>query len=114
MRLLIASLLAFLAACGSAAIPVSGSLTQTQSAIRAAEEVGARNVPKAALHLKMANDQLQTAKALLADNEEEEAAVLLARAEADAELALTMAKENNLRVQANEAMKKVEALKRGD
>jgi hypothetical protein len=115
MRLLVASLiLGLAAACGSAAVPVSGSLTQTQSAIRAAEEVGARNVPKAALHLKMANDQLQTAKALLADGEEEEASVLLARAEADAELALTMAKENNLRAQASEAMKKVEALKRGD
>lgn len=115
MRLLVASLLAALAlACGSAPIPLSGSLSQTQSAIRAAEEVGARSVPKAALHLKMAQDQLQQAKALLADDEEEEASVLLARAEADAELALTMAKESNLRAQAAEAMKKVSELKKGE
>lgn len=115
MRLLIASLLAATAlACGSSPVPLSGSLSQTQSAIRAAEEVGARNTPKAALHLKMAQDQLQTAKALLADDEEEEASVVLARAEADAELALTMAKEANLRAQAAEAMKKVDELKKGE
>lgn len=115
MRVVIGSLLAaFAVACGSAAVPVSGSLTQTQAAIRAAEEVGARNVPKAALHLKMATDQLQTAKGLLADGEEEEASVVLARAEIDAELALALAKSSNLRAQANEAMNKVNELKKGE
>lgn len=115
MRLLFISLLALAAVgCGSAPVPLSGSLSQTQAAIRAAEEVGARNVPKAALHLKMAQDQLQTAKALLADDEEEEASVILARAEADAELALTLAKEANLRAQAQEALRKVDELKKGN
>lgn len=115
MRLFVGSALAALAlACGSAPVPVSGTLSETQAAIRAAEEVGARNVPKAGLHLKMAQDQLQTAKALLADGEEEEASVILARAQSDAELALTMAKESNLRAQAAEAMKKVDELKKGD
>ena len=115
MRLVIALVLAALAGgCGTAAVPVSGSLTETQSVIRAAEEVGARNVPKAALHLKMAQDQLQTAKGLLADGDEEEASVVLARAEIDAELALALAKDANLRAQANEAMKKVDDLKKGE
>ena len=115
MRLVIALVLAALGAgCGTAAVPVSGSLTQAQAAIRAAEEVGARSVPKAALHLKMAQDQLQTAKGLLADGEEEEASVVLARAEIDAELALALAKDANLRAQANEAMKKVDVLKKGE
>lgn len=115
MRFSIALVLAALAAgCGTAAVPVSGSLTETQAAIRAAEEVGARNVPKAALHLKMAQDQLQTAKGLLADGDEEEASVVLARAEIDAELALALAKDANLRAQANEAMKKVDELKKGE
>jgi hypothetical protein len=115
MRLLIGLLFAVaIGACGSAAIPASGTLTDTQAAIRGAEEVGARNVPKAALHLKMAQDQLKTAEALLADGEEKEAAVVLARAESDAELAITLAKEANIRVQANEALKKTEQLKRGE
>jgi hypothetical protein len=115
MKLLTLSLLSVLAlGCGTAAIPAKGSVTETQSAIRGAEEVGARNVPKAALHLKMAQDQLKTAEALMADGEEEEAAVVLARAESDAELAIALAKESNIRAQANEALKKTEALKRGE
>ena len=100
--------------CGAAPVPASGTLTQTQSAIRAAEEVGAGRVPKAQLHLKMAKDQVATAQALHNDGEEEEAAVIFARAALDAELALTLAKEANVRAQADEAMKKVQDLKKGE
>jgi hypothetical protein len=115
MRLLfITALVIGAAACGGAApVPLRGTLPQTQSAIRAAEEVGARSVPKAALHLKMAQDQLATAKALEADDEPAQAAVMFSRAEADAELALLLAREASLQAQAQEASKKVEQLKQG-
>ena len=44
-------------ACGGAAAPTQ-KLTNTQAAIRGAQEVGAEQNPKAALHLKMARDQV--------------------------------------------------------
>ena len=110
--LLVPVLLLGMAACGTAAVPLRGTLPQTQSAIRAAEEVGAKQVPKAALHLKMAQDQLATAQALTADGEEEEASIMFARAESDAELALLLAREAKARQDADAAMKNVDELKK--
>jgi len=110
--LLVPVLLLGLAACGTAAVPLRGTLPQTQSAIRAAEEVGAKQVPKAALHLKMAQDQLATAQALTADGEEEAASIMFARSESDAELALLLAREAKARQDADAAMKNVDELKK--
>jgi hypothetical protein len=113
MRLLLVSaLLVGMAACGTAAVPLKGNLPQTQSAIRAAEEVGAKQVPKAALHLKMAQDQLATAQALAADGEEEQASIMFARSESDAELALLLAREAKVRSEADAAQKNVDDLKK--
>jgi len=115
MRFLIASIAAFAASlaigCGAAAPVPSEQITQTQAAIRAAEEVGAPSVPKAALHLKMARDQLQTAQGLISQDENEEAGLVLDRARVDAELALALAKEASLRAQAAEALEKVRKLR---
>jgi hypothetical protein len=68
-------------------------------------------VPKAALHLKMANDQLQTAKGLIAEDSNEEATLALDRARVDAELAIALSKEATLRAQAAEALEKVKKLR---
>ena len=100
-----------LAACGGAA-PPTHQLTESNSAIRAAEEVGAENTPKAALHLKMARDHLRNAEALIAEEENDAAALVLKRAEADADLALALAREAQARAAAEEAMRKVQELKR--
>jgi len=101
-----------LAACGSAPVPAE-QVTQSKASIRAAEEVGAQSVPEAALHLKMARDQVATAEKLIADGENEDAALVLSRAEADAELALALAKESSLRAQAEDAKRTVEELQGG-
>ncbi|MGC4065778.1 MAG: DUF4398 domain-containing protein [Polyangiaceae bacterium] len=97
--------------CGAAAPVPAEKVSQTEAAIRAASEVGAPSVPKAALHLKMANDQLQTAKGLIAEDSNEEATLALDRARVDAELALALAKEATLRAQAAEALEKVKKLR---
>jgi hypothetical protein len=102
---------AALAGCGGAG-PPTHQLTESNSAIRAAEEVGAANTPKAALHLKMARDHLRNAEALISDEEYDDAALVLKRAEADADLALALARETQARTQAEQAIRRVQELKR--
>lgn len=101
----------FIAGCGGAPPVPADQITGTEAAIRAASEVGAPSVPKAALHLKMATDQLQTAKGLIAEQQNDEARLVLDRARVDAELALALAKEATLRAQAAEAVEKVKKLR---
>ncbi|SRR6266545_875134 len=111
LTLLGACLSSFLGACGGSS-PPTHQLTESQSAVRAAEEVGAQNTPKAALHLKMARDHLRNAEALIIEEEYDDAALVLKRAEADADLALSLAREAQARTQAEDAMRKVQELKR--
>jgi pyridoxal biosynthesis lyase PdxS len=80
------------AACGSSDVP-SKQLAESQSAVRAASEVGADHDPQAALHLKMARDQISKAQALNREGEYDAAKQLLKQAELDAELALTLTRE---------------------
>jgi hypothetical protein len=109
---IVAAIAASLAvACGAAAPVPAVQVTDTQAAIRGAEEVGAPGVPKAALHLKMAKDQLQTAQALIAQEDNEQAKMTLDRARVDAELALALAREVAFRQKAQEALDKIKKLR---
>jgi hypothetical protein len=78
--------------CGGAAVPTE-KLTDAESSIRAAQEVGSNSVPQAELHLKLAQEQVEMARKLSADGENERAANVLMRAKADAELALALARD---------------------
>lgn len=80
------------AACGGTALPPA-RMADTQASISAATAVGSENIPKAALHLKMARDQFQQAQALNQDGKGEEAGLVVERARADAELALIITRE---------------------
>jgi hypothetical protein len=98
-------------ACGGAAIP-QAQLTTSEKAISAAEGGGAKGVPKAALHLKQAQDQVAEAKKLIEEEEDmERADWVLRRAQADAELALTMAQEDTAKAEASEAVEMVKLLR---
>src|SRR5512142_2235324 len=114
MRLVTGTILVLAAyagvACGASAPVPATQVTDTQAAIRAAEEVGAPSVPKAALHLKMAKDQLQTAQTQISNDENDQARMTLDRARVDAELALALAKESALRAKAAEALEKIKKL----
>ncbi len=81
------------------------------SGIRAAQEAGAANVPRAALHVQLAKEELERARKLAAEGEKEMAASLLLRAEADAELALALAREDSEQSEAQAAMERVRQLR---
>ena len=102
---------ALLAGCATTQPISTERIVASQSAIRAAEEVGAGNDPQAALHLKLAREQVEEARLLVEDNKHERADMLLRRAEADAELALAMAREQQLQTEAQEAIQEVRELR---
>jgi hypothetical protein len=80
------------------------------SGIRAAEEVGAAKVPRAALHLQLAKEELERAKKLGADGDKEQGTSMLLRAQADAELAVALSREDTERVEAQAAVARVKQL----
>ena len=97
-------------AAGCASTPKLSTEAST-SGIRAAEEVGAAEVPLASLHLQMAKEELDLARELAAQGEKEQAKSMLLRAEADAELAVTLSHRDADRVEAEKAMARVRQLR---
>jgi hypothetical protein len=93
--------------CGSSEVPAK-ELAQTEASIRAAHEVGAEDTPKAALQLKIAEDGLQRAQKLAAEDEHEQARLALQEAEADAELAVLLAKQEKVEATASQAKRRAE------
>jgi len=103
---------AVLSGCATAA--PTERMESSAAAIRAAEEVGANKVPQASLYLQLAREQSEHAKELIAkggNDEKREAASLLMRAQVDGELALALARENEERNQAQQAVDKVQSLR---
>ncbi|HMI83771.1 MAG TPA: DUF4398 domain-containing protein, partial [Polyangiaceae bacterium] len=88
-----------LVACGSVPPPHEREAS-SQAAIRTATEMNAQQVPQAALHLKLAQEQFEKGKALMNDGDNGRASYVLMRAQADAELALALARENKTRTDA--------------
>ncbi|HWP08857.1 MAG TPA: DUF4398 domain-containing protein [Polyangiaceae bacterium] len=85
-----------------------------QTAIGAADAVGARNEPRAALHLKMARDAVARAQVLARQGDEHEAQLTLDRARTDAELALMVTREATARREANDAKRELDGLRRSN
>ncbi|MEM1034703.1 MAG: DUF4398 domain-containing protein [Myxococcota bacterium] len=98
-------------ACGGTAVPTS-EVADTEAAIRSAQEVGARNVPQAALHLEYAQQHMTKAKEYMSEEEGEPALRALDKAEADANLALEMARSAQARTEAQEALREVNELRK--
>src|SRR5262249_54008286 len=96
--------------CGSAQVPAD-KMAASEASIRAADEVGAKNVRTAALHLQFAKEQVEQAKKLIADDDNERARWVLMRAEADAELALVLAREQSMRDAAQKALQQVQEVR---
>ncbi len=109
--LYVPAVLAFAAiGCAGQDIPTR-ELARTEAAVRAASEVGAREVPRASLHLKLAQDQLALAQRYIQEENMDLARGALERATYDAEMALALAREDQTRESAREARKKVEVLR---
>jgi len=108
-RLMVGSLLLVGFAAGCSSNPALRT-ESSSSAIRAAEEVGASDVPRAALHLQLAKEGLVRAEGLSERGKKEQAASQLLRAEADAELAILLSREQAEKTDASQAMERVRRL----
>lgn len=103
--------LAIAAVTGCSSTLPPDRIAEPRAAIRAATEMGAQNNPQAALHLKLAQDQVARADKLIKDGDKDQAGWALMRADADAELALALAKEEKLKGEVGEAQKRIQDLK---
>jgi hypothetical protein len=113
MRHIPAGLLLVLStACGGGFPEPRDQLAISEAALSAAGVAGAQKGPQSALHLKRAREQIEQARALIADDEYERADWTLKRAQADAELALALAKEDSQKKEAAEAKEKLDELKK--
>lgn len=80
-----------LAACASQNLTTQ-HLAESMAAVRSAKTAGAAQVPQAALHLQLAQEQISRAQKLSEDDEERSDALAL-RAYNDADLALALTRE---------------------
>jgi len=97
------------AGCASGAL-VNQRTQTSMAAIRAAEEVGVSKAPRASLHLELAKEAVARAGVLSKAGKKDEAASYLSRAEADAELAVLLSREESEKVEASKAMERVRKL----
>jgi hypothetical protein len=85
---------------------------QAEASLRAAEGAGASRVPEAAQHLEYARQQLADAERLLVEGEQEAAELRFMQAEADADLALALARSVPLEREARRATQQAESARR--
>lgn len=102
-----------LGGCASSA-PMQRRSENSAAAIRAADEVGAASVPRASLHLQLAKESSAKAKELDTAGEPERGASLMLRSEADANLAVALARVEASKQRAAAAAEKVRALKKAN
>jgi hypothetical protein len=93
---LMSALLLLGAGCGSGPVP-SEQLASTRASLRASHELGAATVPDARLHQQLAEEQLTDARKLIKEGENERAALILQRAQADADLSVALARQQVVR-----------------
>lgn len=98
-----------IAGCGSSEEIINKEAST--SAIRAAQEVGATDVPSASLYLQLAKEGLAKAEVLAKAGEKDEAESMLLRAQADAELAIILSHGEADRTEANKALERVKKLR---
>jgi len=100
--------LAFLA-CASVPKPTD-QVAQSEGAMRSARELGAEQVPPAALELQLAKEELGKAGQLMKDDKNEEATQWANRARADAELAIALTRQHQANADARSAEEQLRAV----
>lgn len=91
--------------------PPQARMASSEAAIRGAREVGAESVPSASLYLRLAEEQLAKAKAMMAAGDNEGADITLQRAKADAELALSLTRETTASVEAAQLVERIQQIR---
>ena len=81
--------------CGASFPEPTQKLADAESAHRSARELGADRKTDAQLNLKLAQEEIDAAKAQIKGGDNRRAEFLLLRAKADAELALSLARETD-------------------
>jgi hypothetical protein len=109
---LLTSTVVVCSACAGVAPPTE-RLTEAEAAIRGALEVEAGTIPRAQLHVKLAQEQVEKAKRYIQDEQNERADMAVRRAQADAELAIALAREHEMTSKAKVAQARVAKLRAG-
>ena len=109
----IALLAAMTAACGSSFPPPNDEYSAAQADVGRAESGGAPGVPDAKLHLQLAQEDLQKSKGFIDSGDNKRAADLIAVARVEAQLALSMAKQQQAEDQARKAQSDLARAKGG-
>jgi hypothetical protein len=89
--------------------PPTETMAEAIASVRGAEEIGAEQVPIAALQLQLAREQIAKARALMAEGENEPAYYQALRAAHDAELAIALVRETEARKVAKSAQQQLGA-----
>lgn len=97
-------------ACATVAPPLE-LFGATQAALRLASELGASDVPTARWYQKLANEERDQAKNLISTGKHAEAALLLRRAIADAELSVVLTRQARALQDAEEVETKTQAMR---
>lgn len=106
----ILSVVLAVAGCASFS-PPTNTLASSLASVRGAEELGAADVPQAALQLQLAREEIAKARKLMEDGANERAHYMALRAGNDAELAIALVRESHARSAAGQAAKRVDAAK---
>lgn len=101
--------LAAFVACATAPKPTE-QVAESEAAMRSAQEVGAAQVPQAALELQLAEEELTKAKELMKDDKNEEARQMVMRSRVDAELALALTRQSQAQGDARGAQDQLKAV----
>lgn len=102
-RLLIVAVSLAASACGASRPPPTDHLATAIAAVHGAQVAGAPQVPKAALQLKLAEEQVEQARRMMSDGQNERADYMTLRAFNDAQLAVALVRAEEAKARAQEA-----------
>jgi hypothetical protein len=105
VRLLLAAVSVTAAACGASRPPPTDHLATAIAAVHGAQVAGAAQIPKAALQLKLAEEQVEQARRMVKNGDNERADYMTLRAFNDAQLAVALVREQEARTRAENAVK---------
>lgn len=104
-------LVPLLAACASTPPPTE-RIASAQESVAAARQAGANDTALASLYLQSAEEQIGFAKGLVKKGDMDRAELVLLRADADADLAGSLAREQSARSQAEQAVAVLQSIQR--
>lgn len=85
---------------------------QVQGSLVACEQLGAKGIPQAALHYQLAKEEYERSLMLLADNRDHRASLMIQRSQADADIAMALARAHELDEAAHDAGRRYQDFQR--